>query len=253
MTSLTISAIVFGCVFAGVILGMVFRAMLSEKQLSAESKDVVKLGVGLIGTMTALVLGLLIASAKGSYDTQRNGLAQMSGNIIFLDRTLARYGAEASDARKMLRASVTDMLQRTWPEENLQAGQTGKESTEGRYEGLYAKIEELTPKNDAQRTLQAQALKTATDIGQLRWLLFAQKGGSIPTPFLVVMVGWLALILGSFGLFAPRNVLAILALLLCALAVSSAVFLILELDQPFDGMIRISSAPLRAALTQLGP
>jgi hypothetical protein len=252
MSSLAVSAIVFGCVLAGVILGMALRAMLSEKHLTAESKDMVKLGMGLIGTMTALVLGLLIASAKGSYDTQRNGLAQMSGNIIFLDRTLARYGPETTDARKMLRASVADMLERTWPEENAQAGQTEKGGTEGRYEGLYDKIEGLAPKNDAQRALQAQAMKTATDIGQLRWLLFAQKGSSIPIPFLVVMVGWLALILGSFGLFAPRNGVAFLALLLCVLAVSSAVFLILELDQPFDGLIRISSAPLHSAQAQLG-
>jgi hypothetical protein len=177
----------------------------------------------------------------------------MSGNIIFLDRTLARYGPEAKDARAMLSASVSDMLQRTWPEENGQAGQTeAKTGTEGRYEGMYDQIEALTPKTDSQRALQAQAMRIGTDIGQARWVLFAQKGGSIPTPFLAVMVCWLALILGSFGLFAPRNATAFITLLLCALAVSSAVFLILELDQPFDGMIRISSAPLRSALAQLG-
>jgi hypothetical protein len=231
---------------------MVLRALLPEKHLSAESKDLVKLGMGLLGTMTALVLGLLIASAKSSYDTQRNGLAQMSGNVIFLDRTLARYGPETGDARKMLHASVDDLLQRTWPDESAQPGQTEKGGTEGRYEGVYTKLEELVPKNDSQRTLQSQAMKTAADIGQVRWLLFAQKGSSIPTPFLAVMVAWLALILGSFGMFAPRNALAVATLLLCALAVSSAVFLILELDQPFDGVIRISSAPLRNAQAQLG-
>src|SRR5262249_40502993 len=155
---------------------------------------------------TALVLGLLIASAKSSYDAQRNGLAQMSGNVIVLDRALAHYGPESNDARETLRASVTDMLQRTWPNENPQPGPTeGKSGTEGKYEGLYEKIQELTPKNDAQRAFQAQALKTAMDIGQSRWLLFAQKGSSIPTPFLVVMVGWLTLILASFSLFAPPN------------------------------------------------
>jgi hypothetical protein len=252
MSSLAVSAIVFACVCAGGLLGMVLRAILPEKHLSAESKDLVKLGMGLLGTMTALVLGLLIASAKSSYDTQRNGLAQMSGNVIFLDRTLARYGPETTDARKMLDASVADMLQRTWPDENPQPGQTEKGGTEGRYEGVYTKIEELVPKNDTQRTLQSQAVKTAADVGQVRWLLFAQKGSSIPTPFLAVMVAWLALILGSFGMFAPRNALAVATLLLCALAVSSAVFLILELDQPFDGVIRISSAPLRNAQAQLG-
>jgi len=252
LTSMTISWIVFGVVFGGAILGVILRARLPEHHVREDSRDVVKLAMGLIGTMTALVLGLLIASAKSSFDTQRNGLAQLSGNVIFLDRTLARYGPESKDAREMLQASVTDMLERTWPEESSQPAQTEKGGTEGRYEGFYTKLEELAPKNESQRALQTQALKTAADIGQARWLLFAQKSRSIPTPFLVVMVFWVALILASFGLFAPRNAMAIVTLLLCALAISTAVFLILELDQPFDGMIRISSAPLRGALAQLG-
>jgi hypothetical protein len=253
MTPLTISFIIFGCIFGGTLLGMILRAMLPEEHLSSESKDVVKLGMGLIGTMTALVLGLLVASAKGSFDTQRNGLAQLSGNVIMLDRMLAHYGPDAKDVRQMLRASVADMLQRTWPDEDPQPGQKeAKGGTEGRYEALYEKIQELAPKDDAKRALQAQALKIAFDSGQTRWQLFSQKGSSIPGPFLVVMVSWLTLLLVSFSMFAPRNATVIVTLLICALAVSSAIFLILELDRPFDGMIQISSAPVRNALAQLG-
>jgi hypothetical protein len=209
--------------------------------------------MGLIGTMAALVLGLLVASAKGSYDTQRNGLAQLSGNVIFLDRTLARYGPESRDARETLRASVADMLQRTWPAENPQAGQGQTPAgTEGRYEIMHDKLQELTPKNETQRALQAQAVRIANDIGQSRWILFAQKGSSIPTPFLVVLGAWLALLLTSFSLFAPQNPTALIILMVCGLAVSSAIFLILALDQPFDGILQIPSAPLRSALAQLG-
>jgi hypothetical protein len=253
MNSLEVSCIVFGCICAGIVLGVILRSVLHEKHLSAESKDLVKMGMGLIGTMTALVLGLLIASAKGSFDTQRNGLAQMSGNIIFMDRALARYGPEANDTREMLRASVADMLKRTWPEEDSESKHPEtKSGTEGKYEGLYDKIQALAPKNEAQRALQAQAMKTAMDIGQARWLLFAQKGSSIPTPFLVVMVAWLTLIMASFSLFAPPRPVVVITLLICALAVSSAIFLILELDRPFDGIIHLSSAPVRSALAQLG-
>jgi hypothetical protein len=253
MSSLTISCIIFACIFGGTLLGMMLRAILPEEHLSAESKDIIKLGMGLIGTMTALVLGLLVASAKSSFDTQRTGLAQLAGNVIFLDRALAHYGTEAKDVREMLRASVADMLQRTWPEENAPSGQTeAKSGTEGRYEELYDKIQEIAPQTDSQRAFQAQAMKTALDMGQARWVLFAQKGRSIPTPFLVVMVAWVTLLLGSFSLFAPRNATVVITLLICALAISSAVFLILELDQPFNGMIQISSAPLRHALAQLG-
>lgn len=253
MSSLTISFIVLACIFGGTLFGMLLRAVLPERHLSADSKDIVKLGMGLVGTMTALVLGLLIASAKSSFDTQRNGLAQMSANLIFLDRTLAHYGPESTDVREMLRTSVADMLDRTWPEEGSRSGQLEPQAgSEGRYEGRYEKIQELAPKNDAQRALQAQALKVGTDIAQGRWVLFAQKGSSIPVPFLVVMVSWLTLILASFSLFAPPNATVFTTLLVCALAVSSAVFLILELDRPFEGMIQISSAPLRSALAQLG-
>jgi hypothetical protein len=253
MSSLAISGIVFGCIFGGTVVGMFLRAILPERHLNPESKDLVKLGMGLIGTMTALVLGLLIASAKSSFDTQRNGLAQMSANIIFLDRALAHYGPESKDAREMLRTSVADMLQKTWPEENSNSGQRApRVGTEGQYEGFFEKLQELTPKTDAQRAAQAQATKTATDIAQSRWLLFAQKGGSIPTPFLVVMVAWLVLILASFSLFAPPNATVFITLFICALAVSSAIFLVLELDRPFGGIIEISSAPLRSALAQLG-
>jgi len=209
--------------------------------------------MGLIGTMTALVLGLLIASAKSSFDTQRNGLGQLAGNIIFLDRILARYGPESRVMRDMLRASVADMLKRTWPQEDPQSDHTQASSTtEGRYEGLFDKLQELSPKNDTQRTLQSQALKTLSDMSQSRWVLFAQTGSSIPTPFLIVLICWLALLMASFSLFAPPNPTAIVTLLICALAISSAIFLILELDRPFHGMIQISSAPVRSALAQLG-
>ncbi|HZY83572.1 MAG TPA: hypothetical protein VFE78_01965, partial [Gemmataceae bacterium] len=127
-----------------------------------------------------------------------------------------------------------------------------KAGTEGRYEGLYEKIQELTPKNEAQRALQAQALKIGIDIAQTRWLMFAQRGSSVPMPFLVVLVSWLTILLASFSLFAPPNPTVIAVLLVCTLAVSSAVFLILELDRPFEGALQISSAPLRNVLAQLG-
>jgi len=253
MSSFAIAWIVFGCVFGGTLLGMFLRAVLPEHHLSSETKDIVKLGMGLIATLSALVLGLLIASAKSSFDAQRTGLAQLSGNIIFLDRLLARYGPETKEAREMLRSAVADTLDRTWPEETAHSGPTRPRiGTEGANEAFFDKIQELSPKNDGQRTLQAQALKTSTDIAQSRWVLFAQKGSSIPVPFLAIMVCWLTLIFASFSLYAPSNATVFTTLLICALAVSSAIFLILELDRPLDGMIQISSAPLRNALAQLG-
>src|SRR5262245_24098851 len=160
MSTLAVSGVVFACILAGTITGMILRAILPEWHLCTDTKDILKLGMGLIGTLTALVLGLLIASAKGSFDTQRNGLAQMSGDIIFLDRTLAQYGPETKDTRETLRASVTAMLQKTWPAENTESEYAeAKSGTEGGYEGgLFEKIQKLTPETDDQRALKAQAL-----------------------------------------------------------------------------------------------
>src|SRR5262249_2652924 len=190
---------------------------------------------------------------KGSYDAQGSGLAQMSGQVIFLDRMLALYGPESAEARELLRAAVADMLRRTWPEEDAEAGRGGRRSeTEGRYEGIFEKLMALTPKNEAQRALQAQALKSATDIGQTRWVLFAKSGRSIPSAFLIVLTCWLTLLFGSFSLFSRPNATVVATLLLCAVAVAASIFLVLELDQPFDGIVKLSSDPLRRALAQLG-
>src|SRR5262249_31998998 len=228
---------------------MFLRAVLPERHLSPDAKDVMRLGMGLLATMSALVLGLLIASAKSSFDTQRSHLPQMSANVILLDRTLARYGPETKDARDLLRRSVTSALERIWPEDRSRPVEVQGTAES---EGLFDRIQDLSPKNEAQRSLQAQALKVGTDISQTRWLLFAQRGSSIPLPFLVVLVFWLTILFTSFSLFASPNATVIAILLVCALSVAGALFLIMELDRPFEGFIQMSSAPLRNALAQLG-
>ena len=246
MSAIGIGLIVLVCVFGGSILGMVLHTILPEQHLSADSKDVIKLGMGLIATMSALVLALLTNSAKGSFDTQRNELTQMSANIILLDRVLAHYGPETKDARDLLKGTVANMINRMWPDEG-----TGPSLAPVAAEAFYDKIQDLSPQNDVQRQLQAQAVKISVDIGQSRWLLFEQGGRSIPMPFLVLLIFWVTVIFLSFGLFAPRNATVIVTLFLCALSLSGAIYLILELDHPFGGLVQISSAPLRSALSQI--
>jgi hypothetical protein len=205
--------------------------------------------MGLVATMSALVLGLLVASAKSSFDARRNELIQMSANVIFLDRVLAHYGPETKEARQQLRDLVGTAVDRIWPKDGsppLRSEESGKTGA------LVDGIQGLTPKNEGQRTLQTQAVKILTDLAQTRWLLFSQAESSIPTPFLTVLVFWLALIFASFSLFASPNATVVITLLVCALSVSGAILLILELDRPFGGLIQISSSPLRNALAQLG-
>jgi hypothetical protein len=232
---------------------MLQRARLPDDHLTSDTKDVIKLVTGIAGTMAGMVLGLLVASAKSSYDAQRNFVVQLAANVAMLDRTLAHYGQETHETRKLLRSTVADLIQRTWPGENSRPEKPQpRDETQEHYEALYDRIQELKPKNDAQNKMQTQALKIVTDTGLSRRLLMAQLSSSIPTPFLVLMVGWQALMFTSFGLLAPRNGTALATLLMGALVVSSAVFLILELDHPFSGIIQVPSQPLRNAWSQLG-
>ena len=251
MSALAIGLIVFALVFGSALLAMFLRSVLPEHHLSADSKDVIKLGVALIATMSALVLGLLIASAKTAFDTRSNQLVEVSSGIILLDRALARYGPDTNEARSLLRRSVADTVERFWP-----AAQRAKpieiDPEASPVEALYDKVEALSPQSETQRDLRNQALTLVADVGRTRVLLFEHMGTSIPVPFLVVLVFWLCMIFASFGLFAPRNATVIAALCVCALSVAGAIFLILELDRSFEGLLQVSGAPLRIALTQLG-
>ena len=249
MISIEISWIGFACVFGGALLGMFLRAVLPEHHLSAESKDIIKLWMGLVGTISAFVLGLLIASAMGSYNTQRSELTQMSTNIILLDGVLAHYGPETKEARGLLRRDVATALDRIWLKKS---SQSSEEPAKGWTGVVYEIIKIPAPQNDPQRLIQAQALSLALNLAQTRWLMFEQRSSQIPRPFLVILLFWITIIFISFGLFARPNATLIASLFVCALSVSGAVYLILDMDQPFGGLIQVSSAPLRDALTHLG-
>lgn len=250
MNPISTGLLVFGCVFGAALLAIWLRAALPPHHLSADTKDTVKLAVGLVATMTALVLGLLIASAKGSYDTARSEMTQMSAKLVFLDRILANYGPEAAGPRAQIRDMAELIMLRLWPDTKSQPANLDPSASNS--EALYDSIQKLSPQNDEQRWLKSQSLGTAVELGQMRWLLFEQSDTSISTPFLVVVACWLAIIFFSFGLFAPSNGTVVASLFVAALSVSGAIFLILELDRPFGGMIQVSSQPLRTALNHLG-
>jgi hypothetical protein len=248
MKATSISAIVFACVFGGTVLGMYMPTVLPEHHLNDRSKDVIKLGMGLVATLSALVLGLLISSAKNSFDAQSTELTQSSAQVVLLDRILAHYGPETEKARDMLRTAVVGSIDRMWSKKRF----TKFEPPARGNELLLELIQNLTPTDDNQRALKAQALNIAFAVGETRWLQYAQMNNSIPAPILLILVGWLTALFFSFGLFAPRNITVIASLLIAALSVSAAIFLIVELYSPYGGFIEVSSAPLRAALNQLG-
>jgi hypothetical protein len=249
MTAIALSCIAFVCLSAGALLGM----FLPGHHLSTDDKDVVRLGTGLIGTIAALVLGLLIASAKGSYDTQSTQVRQITSNVVLLDNLLTEYGPETTALRSLLRRGVVVLADRMWRENSSDIAKTNPFEASAESEAFFAKLQQLSPQNDFQRSLQGRAVQTATDIAQTRLLLFAQRNNAIPMPFLVVLIFWLTIIFGSFGLFAKSSATAFGSLFVFALSAAGAIYLVLELGQPFAGLMQISSAPLRNALTPLSP
>ena len=248
MNSIVVSLIVFAFVFGGALLGMFLRAVLPQSHLTDASKDVVKLGMGMVATMAALVLGLLVSSAKSSFDALNSEMTRASSEIILLDQTLAVYGQESQQARDQLRSSVANVIDRL---KEITDPSLSQAST-NEIGSLYGKIEGLSPKDDRQRSAQARALSIVISLQETRWLMYEQQSTSISLPMLIILISWLTSLFISFGLFAPTNGTAVTALFVSALSVSGAIFLILELYAPYKGLIRISSAPLRAAAMQLG-
>lgn len=254
MSSIAIAAIVFVSVFGAALCGIAVRSILPEHHLTTDSKDVVKLAMGLIATMAALVLGLLTASAKGTFDTQSSEVKTIAANAIALDRTLAHYGPETKDIRETIRQAMLQSLATLWPEEETGGApaQPLPPSAIPPAERIDDDIRGLTPQTESQRSLQARAMSLVGGILQTRWLLFGGAGNVVQKPLLVVLIFWLAALFASFGIFAPRNATVVTMLFVAAVSVAGSIFLILEMNQPFSGLLKISSEPLRFALAHVG-
>lgn len=249
MNTIETELLVSGCLLGAVLVGVRVRRLLPEHHLSSDSRDAIKLAMGLVATMTALLLGLLISSAKSSFDTERNEVVQMAAKIVFLDRILAGFGPEASGVRSLLRDAVASSLHRMWPDNARPTFQPDPKRRMG--EAIYEAIQNLPQHDDTQRSLKIQATNLAIELGQLQALLAAQSVSSISKPLLAMMLCWLVVIFLGFSLLAPPNATTSVSLIASVLSVAGAVFLILELDSPMTGLIRVSSEPIVNALNQL--
>lgn len=253
MSALATAVIAFAFIFAGALFGMFLRNRLPEHNLSSDTKDVVRLGTGLVGTIAALVLGLMISSASVSFNSQDTRLQEMTAKFILLDNVLAQYGPETKDVRALLRRAVAVLADRLWVVEPTGGSRTksffvASEPANAAARALF----QLAPATPAQIAWKDQAVHLLTDIGQTRLILFAeQQDSGLPMPFLVVLIFWLTIIFMSFSLFSRLNLVAGLSLFVFALSAAAAIYLILELSQPFTGLVRISDLPLRNALVPL--
>lgn len=252
MSSIWMSVIIFVCVFSGSLFGLFLRTVLPGHHLSKDAQEAVKLGAGLVATLTALVLGLLISTSKGSFDATQAMVTQSGAKILLMDRVLANYGPETNEIRGLLQRFLSDRIVMIWPEAIRKFSHADFSKSAVDMEEIQAALRNLAPKNDLQRLFQTQAIQISDDLLQLRWLLFEQLQTSLPPMFLGMLLFWATILFACFGLLAPRNGTVLVVFFVCSLSVAGAIFLILEMEKPFSGVMKMSSAPMIKTLERLG-
>ncbi len=251
--TILISLVVAACIFAGGLIGLTLHRFLPEMHLTKETQDVVRLGIGMVSVLASLVLGLLVATAKSSFDATDTSIRAYAADLILLDETLRDYGDQALGTRRRLRDYTERLLRDNWPPGGRRAYGIEDRAAGDMMEHVREAIRTLVPVDAGQKWLQDQALQTGTSLLHQRWLLIEQAGPRVRPVTVVVLAAWIIMIFASFGLYAPRNSTVLATLLACSLAIGSALFLILELDQPFTGLMRLSPMPVQTALAHMLP
>ncbi|ATU95869.1 DUF4239 domain-containing protein (plasmid) [Phyllobacterium zundukense] len=252
MSALAIGGIVFICLSLAAMLGMVLRERLPDHHLSTESRDAIKLATAVVGTLSALALGFLIASAKTTFDDAEAELRTSVARLVLLDRVMAHYGPETATARRMLAELVEIRLRKAWGGRDDDQPATGGAMSDRGIEVVQDELRALSPDTDARGSLQSRGLEVSGQIAEAHWLLIEKDNEGLPWAFLAILVFWLALLFFTFGLLAPSNGTVVCVLFVCALSVAGAVFLIIDMAHPYLGFIQVSDAPLRTALANLG-
>ena len=250
MSAVAVGLLVAACVFAGSVAGMFLHRILPQTHVTKETQDVIRLGTGMLSVLASLVLGLLIATAKSSYDTTNQAVRQYAAELELLNETLRDYGGDAARPRDLLRQHIETLLHDIWPS-NGGAPDLNDQRASVLMEHVREQIRALHPVDDGQKWLRDQALSINIELLRERWLLIGEQEPSVSPVVLVVLVSWITVIFVSFGLNAPRNATVAAAFLICSLAIGGSVFLIMEMDRPLNGIMQISSWPLRNVLTQM--
>ena len=253
MGALTTAGAVLAATAGAGLAGLALGRRLPGHHLDEGSRDAVRLVASFVAALAALVLGLLVASAKANFDERNGQLHRIAADVVALDRALARYGEGAREARAVLRSALIDEFDRL-SEGNRLRGTAGlvQPVQDVRLLGFQDRLQALAPQTEGQRAARDRAAQLAEGIAATRVLMTQDPGGSIPSPFLLVLGSWLVVMFASFGLFARANATVVAALLAGAASVAGAVFLILELDRPLDGVMRLSTEPLRHAVEAVG-
>lgn len=251
MSPAIVGIIIFAFAMTGAIFGLVLAQRMPGRRVDDPSKESIKLAVGLIATMTALVLGLVTASAKSNFDSLNSAVKTSAVDVLALDRTLARFGPETAGIRADLKRALTARVALTWPDNASKPSDLRVLQQASSVEDIGNRVLGLVPANDLQRALKARATTLSEKLLEGRWLLHAGIAASVPLPFLAVLTLWITVTFTIFGMLAPSNRVVISVMAACAMSVGTALFVVLEMDAPFDGLLIVSSEPLKQAIAQL--
>jgi hypothetical protein len=251
MAAILIAFLVFACTLGGALLGAYLHRRVPQHHLERDSRAFVQAIMGLIATMVALVLGLLVASAKDAYDTQLKEMQQLAANIVRLNSILTHYGPEADEARAALRDAAAAAAERIWPSRQDAPPDLQPFVHQAHTERFYSLIQNLAPGTEAQKFIQTRGLEISADLAETRMLMYAQSKAPISWPFFLVLLFWLTPLFIGFGLFVRFNATVVIAMVLGAMSIASATYLIMDLNHPYAGIIRISDDAMKAALVQL--
>jgi hypothetical protein len=249
-STVIIGLIAFAAILAGAFAGAEVRVRLPKHHLTDETKNLVSVSTAVVATVSALVLGLLISNANTSFTRLGGQVTALSAEILRLDHVLRRYGADAEPARTTLLQYAEHKAADLFPDDPAEV-RLSNPSTYELLQRLEDMLLTLKPANPRDQWWLTQAMTLAAKIGDTRWLIAQQIGQGTPKAFVALLIFWLALLFGSFGLFAPPNWTSAVTLTLCALAVAGAVAMFLELEQGFGGLVRISPEPMRQAVKTL--
>jgi hypothetical protein len=250
VTSTWIFLVSFFAIIAGGAIGMTLRVRLPMAYLNAETREMIRLGASLLATLVAVLISLTIASAKSSYETQDAHFRQLAAYLVEADQLLAQYGPEATGMRQLMREAVPAAIDRIW-REKATASQDTAFTARSLAEQLYTAVAALSPNNDTQHALKSRVEQAIADMARTRLSMFADGDTPVLTPFMLILIFWLVVVFVSFGLFIEPGPVVFAALLVFALSISTALFLVADLSRPFIGLMQIPKEQLKHTLAPL--
>jgi hypothetical protein len=247
MSDLVISLAFFICLSGAALATLFVHPKLPIWHRDDGTRDVVRLCAGIFVVMTSLLLGLMLNSAKNTFESVDKNVHAYATELILLDRTLRQYGRETAGARKDLLAYVKQAAARMTQSDPV----LGSRTAEAMLRDVAEDLRTLRPTDADQTTLRLRAEHLFETVFEMRWALIEQSEGTIPIPLIVLLGAWLMLIFASFGYCAPRNAVVVATLVVSSFLIAGAVYLIHDMDVPFNGTIQISPEPLMRVVAEM--